>query len=170
MPCDVSLRFDTCKFYPYFSGWLHWHWSNPLQWRQNGRDGVSNHQSHDCLRNRLFGRRSNKTSKLRVTGLCVGNSPGTGEFPTQRASNAENVSIWWRHHAHDPRPANPKQLKIHPKRSTLLSLTLLSMSTVITQYAYNSVTCVEETVSINAAFYDCMHAQIRRESIGKYIL
>ena len=23
---------------------------------------------------------------------------GTGEFPAQRASNAENVSIWWRHH------------------------------------------------------------------------
>ena len=43
-------------------------------------------------------RRSKKTSKLRVTGLCVGNSPGTGEFPAQRASNAENVSIWWRHH------------------------------------------------------------------------
>ena len=37
-------------------------------------------------------------SKLRVTGLCVGNSPGTGEFPAQMASNAENVSIWWRHH------------------------------------------------------------------------
>ena len=36
--------------------------------------------------------------KLRVTGLCVGNSPVTGEFPTQMASNAENVSIWWRHH------------------------------------------------------------------------
>ena len=33
-----------------------------------------------------------------VTGLCEGNSPVTGEFPTQRASNAENVSIWWRHH------------------------------------------------------------------------
>ena len=33
-----------------------------------------------------------------VTGLCVGNSPVTGEFPTQRASNAESVSIWWRHH------------------------------------------------------------------------
>ena len=39
-----------------------------------------------------------ETSKLRVTGLCAGNSPGTGEFPAQRASNAENVSIWWRHH------------------------------------------------------------------------
>ena len=44
--------------------------------------------------NRLFRRRSKKTSKLRVTGLCAGNSPGTGEFPAQMASNAENVSIW----------------------------------------------------------------------------
>ena len=44
-------------------------------------------------------RKSKKTSKLRVTGLCAGNSPVTGEFPAQRASNAENVSIWWRHHA-----------------------------------------------------------------------
>ena len=49
--------------------------------------------------NRLFRRRSKKASKLRVTGLCVGNSPVTGEFLAQRASNAENVSIWWRHHA-----------------------------------------------------------------------
>ena len=38
-------------------------------------------------------RRSQKTSKFRVTGLREGNSPVTGEFPTQRASNAENVSI-----------------------------------------------------------------------------
>ena len=51
-----------------------------------------------CLLTRLFRRRSKKTSKLRVTGLCAGNSPVTGEFPAQRASNAENVSIWWRHH------------------------------------------------------------------------
>ena len=41
---------------------------------------------------------SKKTSKLRVTGLCAGNSPETGEFPAQMASNAENVSIWWRRH------------------------------------------------------------------------
>ena len=71
-----------------------------LQWRHNGRDSISNHQPHDCLLKRLFGRRSKKTSKLRATGLCAGNSPVTGEFPTQRASNAENVSIWWRHHDH----------------------------------------------------------------------
>ena len=71
-------------------------WS--LQWRHNERDGVSNHQPHDCLLNDLFRHRSKKTSKLRVTGLCEGNSPVIGEFPAQRDSNAENVSIWWRHH------------------------------------------------------------------------
>ena len=59
---------------------------------------ISNHQPHDCLLSRFFRRRSKKTPKLRVTGLCAGNSPVTGEFPTQMASNAENVSIWWRHH------------------------------------------------------------------------
>ena len=62
-----------------------------LQWRHNDSDGVSNHQPHDCLLKRLFRRRSKKTPKLRVTGLCAGNSPVTGEFPAQRASNAENV-------------------------------------------------------------------------------
>ena len=46
-----------------------------------------------------------KTSKLRVTGLCAGNSPGTVEFPAQMASNAENASIWWRHHANNPCPS-----------------------------------------------------------------
>ena len=48
----------------------------------------------------LFRHRWKKTSKLRVTGLCEGNSPVTGEFPAQMASNAENASIWWRHHAY----------------------------------------------------------------------
>ena len=69
-----------------------------LRCHHNGRDSVSNHQPHDCLLNRLFRHRSTKISKVRVTGLCVGNSPGTGEFPAQMASYAENVSIWWRHH------------------------------------------------------------------------
>ena len=72
-----------------------------LRWRHNDGDSVSNHQPHDCLLSRLFGRTSTKTSKLRVTGLCAGNSPWTGEFPAQMASNAENVSIWWRHHGVD---------------------------------------------------------------------
>ena len=76
------------------------HWNPTLQWRHNRRDNVSNHQPHDCLLNSLFRRRSKKISKLRVTGLCAGNSPVTGEFPAQMASNAENISIWWRHHAY----------------------------------------------------------------------
>ena len=45
---------------------------------------------------RLFRRRSKKTYFL-VTGLCAGNSPVIGKFPVQMASNAENVSISWRH-------------------------------------------------------------------------
>ena len=69
-----------------------------LRWRHNGCYRVSIHQPHHCLLNRLFGRKSRKTSKLRVTGLCAENSPGTGEFPAQMASYAEDVSIWWRHH------------------------------------------------------------------------
>ena len=67
-----------------------------LRWHYE-RDGVSNHERFDCLLNCLFRHRSKKTSKLRVTGLCEGNPPVTGGFLSQRASNAENVSIWWRH-------------------------------------------------------------------------
>ena len=52
-----------------------------LQWRHNVHDGVSNHQPDGCLLNRLFRRKSKKTSKLRVTGLCVGNSPGPVNSP-----------------------------------------------------------------------------------------
>ena len=60
---------DTCKS---------WHW------RHNDHDGVSNHQPHGCLLNRLFRRRSKKTSKLLVTGLCAGNSPGPVNSPHKR--------------------------------------------------------------------------------------
>ena len=67
---------------------MHKAWCS-LPWRHNGRDSVSNHQPHDYLLNRLFRRRSKKTSKLGITGLCAGNSPGTGEFSAQMASYAE---------------------------------------------------------------------------------
>ena len=46
----------------------------------------------------VYSGRSKKTSKLRVIGLCEGNSPVTNEFPAQMASNEENISIWWRNH------------------------------------------------------------------------
>ena len=83
-----------------------------LHWRHNELDGVSDHQPHDRLLTCLFRHRWKKTSKLRVTGLCEGNSPGTGDFPAQKASNAENVSIWWRHH---------DQIKTIFKRTAILT-------------------------------------------------
>ena len=55
---------------------------------------VSNRRRLGCLPNRLFRRRSNI-----VAGLCEWNLPvAVGKFPTQKASNAENVLTWWRHH------------------------------------------------------------------------
>ena len=57
-----------------------------LQWCHNEHDGVSNHQPHDYLLNRLFRRRSKNIKAPCHWPLC-------GEFTD------ENVSIWWRHHA-----------------------------------------------------------------------
>ena len=56
---------------------IHLHLGRTLRWSHNGCDSVSNHQPHDCLLNRLFRRRWKKISKLRVTGFCAGNSPGS---------------------------------------------------------------------------------------------
>ena len=96
--CHGWHAYATCLgAAPNTFGWINVGIST-LRWRHNDHAGVSNHQPHGCLLNRLFRRKSKKTSKLRVTGLCAGNSPGTGEFPAQMASYAENVSIWWRHH------------------------------------------------------------------------
>ena len=72
--------------------------TDPLQWCHDERDSVSNHQPPNCLLNRLFRRRSKNISKLRVTGLCAGNSPMTGEFPAQMANKAERASVRWRHY------------------------------------------------------------------------
>ena len=77
-----------------------WRWTfrKPLQLLHKEDDGVSNHQPCDCLLNRLLRRRWTKTWKICVTCLCEGNSPVTGEFPAQKAINADNVPISWRHH------------------------------------------------------------------------
>ena len=90
----ISLPIKNHKISKSFSHWLlgykpvpdlkHLGYDKSLRWRHNEHDSVSNHQPHDCLLNRLFGRRSKKTSKLRVTGLCAGihrgpvNSPHKG--------------------------------------------------------------------------------------------
>ena len=90
---NIRLIILFAKYHPFFtchyvSIWIVYIICIVLQYNQNM-----------FLARRSFRRRSKKTSKLRVTGLCAGNSPVTGEFPAQMTSNTENVSIWWRHHA-----------------------------------------------------------------------
>ena len=69
----ILLRYLAQNTITYVIQCLHINFS--LHWRHTDHDGVSNHQPHGCLLNRLFRRRSKGTSKLRVTGLCAGNSP-----------------------------------------------------------------------------------------------
>ena len=78
----VSLCFALFCLHGCYA-WIHMncHSLHALHWRHNDQDGVSNHQPHDCSLNLLFRRRPKKTSKLRVTGLCVGNSPGPVNSP-----------------------------------------------------------------------------------------
>ena len=64
-----------------------------LQWRHNERNGVSNYWCLDCLPSRLFRRRSQKTPKLCATGLCEGNPPVTGGFPSQRSISRKMLSF-----------------------------------------------------------------------------
>ena len=77
--CSKWQKFSQkMKTFPFSVRRVHCHTqASTLRWRHNDHAGVSNHQPHGCLLNRLFRRKSKKTSKLRVTGLCVGNSPGT---------------------------------------------------------------------------------------------
>ena len=75
----------------------------PLQWRHNEHNGVSNHQPHDRLLNRLFKTQIKENIKAPLHwplggGGGGGDSPVTGDLPAQGASNVEDVSIWWRHH------------------------------------------------------------------------
>ena len=91
----------VCKFWFYKNLWMALLllpvWS--LRWRHNDQAGVSNHQPHGCLLNRLFRHRSKKTSKLRVTGLCAGNSPGPVNSPhkgpvTRKMFSFDDVIMW----------------------------------------------------------------------------
>ena len=134
---SVNVDLLSCKQFQY-KCWtrvehlLDLHPRESLQWRHHWCDGVSNNQPYHCLLNRLFGRRSEKTSNFRVTGLCVGNSPVTGEFPTQMGSNAENVSIWWRHHDifHVSRINSTKSLHAHMSNLVNIIFVLISIWTI----------------------------------------
>ena len=89
----VTLHMLNCKAHLIYSDFIFTHLKKTVSgikildciwtslWWHNEGGGVLNHQPHDCLLNRLFRRRSKKTSKLLVTGLCAGDSPVTGETP-----------------------------------------------------------------------------------------
>ena len=64
-------------------------------------------------------RRSKKTSKLRVTGLCTGNSPVTGAFSAHTASYAENGSA--------------------PFDDVIISLRITSQEVLVRSYDCNSI-------------------------------
>ena len=86
-------------------------------------------------------RRSGKTSKLRVTGLCAGNSPAAGEFPAQMASNAENVSLWWRHHnfAHVTTAVQSccvQNMNVLPMATNQVSTNIISIFQQFTLFSY----------------------------------
>ena len=66
---------------------------NITKWRHNERHGVSNHRYLDCLLNRLL-KRISKTHQSSASLAFVSG------FRSQRASDGENVSLWWRHHIH----------------------------------------------------------------------
>ena len=127
-----------------------------LQWRHNRRDGVSNHQPHHCLLNPLFRRRSKKASDLRGTGLCEWNSPVTGEFPAQMASNAENLPMWWRLHAIDVWQISQDDFLIWIAVIPYFTNTFFSFSSYVTHNATITAKSVKTIVTYNkSAVVNC---------------
>ena len=95
----------------------------PLWWRHNGRDDVSNHQPHHRLLTLLFRRRSKKRQSSTSLAFMRGIHREPVNSPHKWPVNAENVSIWWRHHAlSDPWlvPVPQKEIMIKKVISSLI--------------------------------------------------
>ena len=128
-----------------------------LQWRHNECDGVSNHWHIHCLRNFLFRRRSKKTSKPRVTGVCDGNSPVTGDFPAPKSSTAENVSISWRQHEWSKR-VRTNEFTVKRTNEWIKQISLISVDT-ITRKRSTGKSCVYIWGCTIACCFLTRHAQ-----------
>ena len=61
----------------------------PVQRRHNEHGGVSNRPGVSSVWSTFVHAHVKEISKFRIAGLCEGNPPVTGRFPSQRASNAE---------------------------------------------------------------------------------
>ena len=69
-----------------------------LQWRHNGRDGVSDHQPYDCSLNCIFKEQIKENSQSAASQASVREIHRWPVNSLTKTSNAKNVSIWWRHH------------------------------------------------------------------------
>ena len=88
------------------------YWGISLPWRHNERDGLSNNRRFDSLLNRLFRRRSKKTSKHRVTGQWPVNSPHKGPI-TRKMFPFDDVAMQyqeWGRRQNSP-PTGARDLK-----------------------------------------------------------
>ena len=101
----IHLRWQLTRHQHWFRQWLHTkqakgHYSN--QWcistMSNDHQDILIHLLLDCLYSSVRRLTSNENQNSASLALCGGNPPVTDGFPSQRASNAESVSIPWRHH------------------------------------------------------------------------
>ena len=106
--------------------------SNPHNAGQNRRISEYFHCKHTRLFTQPFIQAQIKTSKLRVTGLCEGNSPVTGEFPAQKDSNAKKISIRWRHHNLWALPYRYQECRLSSSRDQLYN-TMLPITRLVSR-------------------------------------
>ena len=71
---------------------------NSIPEMSHERHGFPDHRLFECLLNNSF-RLTSEKYQLTLLALCEGKPPVTNGFPSQRASDAEKVSISWRLHA-----------------------------------------------------------------------
>ena len=109
-PIFLNAPFRTEMFIHFCSEWcivgywkgVLWNFVNlvnrvSLQWHHNERHCISNHRRR--LLAKPFGQAHTKENiKAPRHWPLWGESTGDQCIPPQRANNAENVSIWWRHH------------------------------------------------------------------------
>ena len=81
--------------------------------------------------------------------LC-GEFTGTGEFPAQRASYAENVSIWWRHHV---------KTSEHHGMETLSALLTLCIDEGSTSHEWIPRTKGQQSRTLVSLFLACISFQ-----------
>ena len=89
--CDCD-NFVQCLYSPHYIYNLHLHYSDVIM------STIASRISSLNITQSFIQAQIKENIKTPRHWPCAGNSPATGEFPTQMATNAENVSIWWCHY------------------------------------------------------------------------